>query len=44
MLDMEGYRELAKDVLDETGELLAVVEVTPEHYTCRLSFGKDDGE
>jgi hypothetical protein len=42
VLDTARYQERARDVLQKTGELLPGVEVTPEHETFRLIFGKSE--
>jgi hypothetical protein len=42
VLDTARYQEWARDVLQKTGELLPGVEVTPEHETFRLTFGKSE--
>jgi hypothetical protein len=44
ILDTMAYRELAKEVLSETGEQLPGVEVTEEYETFRVTFGKEEME
>ncbi len=39
-LDVAVYRATAEQHMQETGELLPGVEMTPEHETHRITFGK----